>query len=145
MVLGLDAVKGAAAKRRTKEIVQTMSVLIDTHILLWILSGSKRLKEVSWIKKYPYWTLSPVSLLEIQFLVEVGRLVLDFPAILQKLREDNRFKIDDLSLEEVCLAALNISWTRDPFDRLLVAHSQVRSLPFGTRDKLIREKYAAVL
>lgn len=126
-------------------MIQTMSVLIDTHVLLWILSGSKRLKEVPWLKKYSYWTLSPVSLLEIQFLVEIGRLNLDFPAILQKLKEDFRFRIDDVSFEEVCLAALDISWTRDPFDRLLVAHSHIRSLPFGTRDKLIREKYSAVL
>ena len=135
----MDALKRAPAQ------VAFMTVLIDTHILLWILSGSKRLKEVPWLKKYPYWTLSPVSLLEVQYLVEVGRVSLDFPSILQKLREDFRFKIDDVSLEEICLAALNISWTRDPFDRLLVAHSQVRSLPFGTRDALIREKYSAVL
>lgn len=137
--MGLDTFKRSPAK------VALMTVLLDTHILLWILSGSKRLKEVPWLRKYPYWTLSPVSLLEIQYLVEVGRVVLDFPSVLQKLREDFRFKIDDVSLEEICLAALDISWTRDPFDRLLVAHSQVRSLPFGTRDVLIREKYSAVL
>jgi len=144
VVLGLDAVEGIAVQRQ-KQKIKTMSVLIDTHVLLWILSGSKRLKEVPWLRKHPYWTLSPVSLLEMQFLVEIGRLDLDLPEILQKLREDLRFKIDDVSLEELCLAALNISWTRDPFDRLLVAHSQLRSLPFGTRDQLIRKKYASVL
>lgn len=121
------------------------SVLLDTHVFLWILSGSKRLKELKGLKDFPFWTLSPVSLLELKFLEESDRLSLDVPAILLQLQRDERFKIDAPSLEEVFLKAFDFSWTRDPFDRLLVAHSEHRSLPFATCDGLIREHYAHCL
>lgn len=121
------------------------SVLIDTHILLWLLSDSKRLKEISWLDDGSRWTISPISLLEMKFLQEVGKLDIDLSEIIKRLRQDERFVIDDIHLEDLCLAALDLSWTRDPFDRLLVAHSLVRALPFGTQDQLIRKNFSRVI
>ncbi|HSA59731.1 MAG TPA: hypothetical protein VLJ37_08615 [bacterium] len=69
----------------------------------------------------------------------------DLPQIVADLRKDTRFQIDDVALENLCLAAFDITWTRDPFDRLLVAHSRVRSLPLGTRDGNILKNYSSVL
>ncbi len=121
------------------------SILIDTHVLLWVLSKSKRLKDIPWIADYPVWTVSPVSLLEIKFLIESDRIDLELPTLLLQLRKDPNFYIDPISLEAVCMAALDMTWTRDPFDRLLVAHSQARGIPFGTHDGCILKNYQNVV
>jgi PIN domain nuclease of toxin-antitoxin system len=52
-----------------------MTALLDTHFVLGIALGSKRLREYRWVERYAPWTVSPVSLLEIAFLGEVGRVV----------------------------------------------------------------------
>ena len=39
----------------------------------------------------------------------------------------------------LCAAAVDLTWTRDPFDRLQAAHAHSASLPLLTRDARIRE------
>lgn len=119
--------------------------LLDTHILLWLLAGSNRLKEVPHLSNFSSWCLSPVSFLEMKFLVEIGRLKMNLAAVLARLRQDERFHIDDVSLDNLCDAALDLDWTHDPFDRLLVAHSITRSLPLITADRIIQANYPAAL
>ena len=121
------------------------TVLVDTHILLWLLTGSKRLRETPWVKQHEIFAISPVSFLEIKFLHEVGKIQVDLPQILSNLSRDPRFEIDNPPLEQICLKAIELSWTRDPFDRFLVAHSDYRRIPFGTVDRHIRENYVHVL
>ncbi len=145
MVLGLETNQGFETEISKIFMNRSPSVLLDTHIFLWILSESKRLREVKWLSEYSYWTLSPISLLEIKFLQEIGRIDLDLSGVLLNLKKDSRFKIDNVSLEPLCFAALDITWTRDPFDRLLVAHSLCRGLPLGTCDKLIRKEYSSAV
>ena len=48
---------------------------------------------------------------------------------------------DDLSLEEVIGAALSADWTRDPFDRLIVAHADLRRAALVTGDASILARY----
>ena len=56
-----------------------MTLLLDTHFLIWIVLGSKRLAAFPWIERYLPWGVSPISLLEIQFLAEIGRLSVHNP------------------------------------------------------------------
>lgn len=121
------------------------SVLLDTHVLLWILAHSPRVKGVKWLKNYSYWVLSPVSLLEMKFLQECGRIDIEFPEILAKIKKDKRFVIDNIPFDELCMIALEVNWTRDPFDRFLVAHSILQSLPLGTLDPHIRKNYSGII
>ncbi len=125
--------------------MSTSSVLLDTHVLLWILSGSKKIKSLTWLKNFSHWTVSPISLLEMKFLKEVGRLKVDFEPIISRLKADERFRIHTVSLEDICEAAFGLIWTRDPFDRLLVAHSMTASIPFGTCDRLILQNYSNIV
>ena len=37
--------------------------------------------------------------------------------------------------------ALAEKWSRDPFDRLIVAHAKAQKTPLVTRDEKIRENY----
>ena len=121
-----------------------MNVLLDTHFLIWIILGSRRLAEFPWIDRYRPWGVSPVSLLEIQFLAEIGRLTVRNPAFADELMNDQRFIIDDPPLVTLVRHALTLSWTRDPFDRLLAAHSTARRIPLCTADRRMRAHHSLV-
>ncbi len=46
-------------------------------------------------------------------------------------------KVADTSLAELIQAAAALSWTRDPFDRLIAAHAIVANAPLVTADESI--------
>jgi len=118
-----------------------MTLLLDTHFLLWILLGSKRLEEFPWLSRYRPWGVSPISLLEIQFLSEVGRVEVQGPEFYEVLRADPRFVIDEVALVPLVTKAISLEWTRDPFDRLLTAHSLARRVPLCTLDRSVRQHH----
>lgn len=119
----------------------SLSALLDTHFVLWILEGHPRLGSFPWLDRYRPWTLSPVGLLELQFLAEIGRIQLA-PGFWDALRSDPRFQIDDPPVGQLIAAALPLGWTRDPFDRLLAAHSLARRLPLCTVDRVLCTHHA---
>ena len=118
-----------------------MNVLLDTHFLLWAVLGADRLREFPWLNAYRPWGISPVSFLEIQFLAEVGRLEVRQPDFSLAVAADPRFVLDEVPLVALVEKALPLSWTRDPFDRLLAAHSEARRVPFCTLDRRIRAEH----
>ena len=80
---------------------------------------------------------TPGSLLEIQFLAEVGRIEVNQPGFSQAVATDRRFLIDEVPLVALVEKALPLSWTRDPFDCLLTAHSEARRIPLCSLDRVI--------
>ena len=73
------------------------------------------------------------------YLYEIGRVSEPASAPLSTLRREFGLQIADVSLGEVVEAAIGISWTRDPFDRLISAHAIVANAPLVTADETIRE------
>ena len=118
-----------------------MNVLLDTHFLLWTALGTERLKEFPWLDAYRPWGVSPISILEIQFLAEVGRLNVLQPGLSQAIAQDPRFVVDEAPLVPLVEKALPLTWTQDPFDRLLAAHSEARRIPLCTLDERIRAEH----
>jgi PIN domain nuclease of toxin-antitoxin system len=115
-----------------------VTLLLDTHFLIWLVLGSKRLTEFPWIERHRPWGVSPVSFLEIQLLAEIGRLSVRNPEFTSTVMDDPRFTVDDIPLVTVIRHGLGLDWTRDPFDRMLVAHSLARRTPLCTVDRSIR-------
>jgi PIN domain nuclease of toxin-antitoxin system len=107
-------------------------ILLDTAALLWLDRGHPRCR--------PLWRwagrlyVSPASLLEVQLLMEVGRLRLRGAATPAALAHDPRWLLDSPPSAEWFEEALGIGWTRDPFDRLLVAHARSRGWRLATAD-----------
>jgi PIN domain nuclease of toxin-antitoxin system len=101
-------------------------LLLDTHILIWTVLGSKRLAEFPWLERY-----------ELQFLAEIGRISLRSPEFMDELMREQRFRVDDAPLVAMVRHALRLDWTRDPFDRLLAAHSMARRVPLCTADRRV--------
>jgi PIN domain nuclease of toxin-antitoxin system len=117
-----------------------MKCLLDTHFLIWITSGNKRLRQFPWLQRYQPWGVSPASFLEIQLLSEIGKIRLG-SKFMETLRSDSRFVIDEASYVAIALKSLELSWTRDPFDRLIAGHSLARRSPLCSMDSIILENH----
>lgn len=123
---------------------RSLKSLLDTHFLIWIVLRSRRLEQHPWLDRYRPWGVSPVSLLEIEFLAEVGRLEVRNPEFIDTVMADPQFIVDEVPLVPLVRHALALTWTRDPFDRLLAAHSLARRLPLCTLDTVLLERHALV-
>jgi PIN domain nuclease of toxin-antitoxin system len=119
--------------------------ILDTHFLLWVLLDIPRLDGFPRLNDYRPWGVSPVSFLEIQFLAEAGKLEVRSSALVDGIMNDARFVVDEVPLLVLIRNALLVDWTRDPFDRLLVAHSISRRSPLCTLDREIRARHGQVL
>jgi PIN domain nuclease of toxin-antitoxin system len=76
---------------------------------------------------------------ELAYLQEVGRARDPVPTMLAALRRDVGAEVADVSLARLAEAAVDLSWTRDPFDRLIAAHAIVADAPLLTADRTIRD------
>lgn len=83
--------------------------------------------------------VSPVVELELTYLYEIGRVTEPAAAPLASLRRSIGLQVADLSLAALTQAAVGLSWTRDPFDRLIAAHAIVADAPLVTADETIRK------
>lgn len=68
-------------------------ILLDTDALLWLHVGHRRSRPLGRLAGRLY--VSPASLLEVQFLLETGRVRLRRGASASQLTEDERFALDD--------------------------------------------------
>lgn len=62
--------------------------------------------------------------------------------MLAALQSEIGLEVADVSLSDLVEAAVDLSWTRDPFDRLIAAHAIVANAPLVTADETIREHLA---
>jgi PIN domain nuclease of toxin-antitoxin system len=83
--------------------------------------------------------LSPLAVLELAYLQEVGRARDPVPVMLAALRRDIGAEVADVSLATLVQAAVDLDWTRDPFDRMIAAHAIVENVPLVTADRTMRE------
>jgi PIN domain nuclease of toxin-antitoxin system len=118
-----------------------VTLLLDTHFLLWAILSWHRLDDYPWLDRYRPWGVSPVSILEVQFLAEIGRLEVRQPEFLDAIMKDPRFVLDEVPLLALVRHALTLGWTRDPFDRLLAAHSLARRTPLCTVDRELARRH----
>jgi PIN domain nuclease of toxin-antitoxin system len=107
-------------------------ILLDTNALIWLHQGDRRTKP---LKKNVTLYASPASLLELQILVEAGRLRLRSGYGVEELMGDARWLLDDPPAADWFSQAVGIGWARDPFDRLIVAHAELRGWRLATGDR----------
>ncbi len=118
-------------------------IYLDTHAVLWLYAGeislfpakALRLIEEADVK------ISPIVQLELQYLYEVERIKVAPERILNTLISAVNLKICSQNFEKVAAASLKQSWTRDPFDRIIVAQASLADAALVTKDELIRKHY----
>lgn len=117
-------------------------ILLDTNALIWLETGHPRAKPLSKVRSRLF--VSPASVLEIQFLLELGRIrLLGVNSATDLVDDDARWGVDDPPARAWFEEATSLSWTRDPFDRLIVAHARARSWKLATADARILEHLEA--
>lgn len=115
---------------------------LDTHVVVWAYLGDlARLAPVRAVLDTATLGISPMARLELQYLHEIGRLRVPAAVVVAELAETLGLESTDASFAAVTTVAAGIAWTRDPFDRLIVANAIVDGVPLLTRDETMRAHF----
>ena len=121
-----------------------MSVLLDTHVVLWWHAGGARLSERASgeIAGAERLLVSPLTCWEITSLERQGRLKLDRDPLLWvgDLLRDARVEVAQLSAEAAAWAGLldGATFPGDPIDRLLYATARDLRVPLVSKDERLQ-------
>jgi PIN domain nuclease of toxin-antitoxin system len=120
---------------------------LDTHIVCWLYEARIDLLSDPARAAIERGRLfvSPIVDLELQYLHEIGRINKGPSAILAALAAEIGLAVDDQSLAAIISRARDLSWTRDPFDRLIVATALLAGGRLVTKDALIRKYCKAAI
>jgi PIN domain nuclease of toxin-antitoxin system len=87
------------------------------------------------------WYVSPIVRLELQYLHEIGRINPTADTIIDSMSHRVGLTVCAKSFNDVIAQAIRFTWTRDPFDRILVAHTGLNNDILITGDQNIRSHY----
>jgi PIN domain nuclease of toxin-antitoxin system len=120
-------------------------VLLDSHVLLWALSGSAKLsrKALAVIHQAPEVYVSAASAWELAIKAAVGKL--RSPDDLEQEIQRSGFLPLPVTFAHAAAAAKLPLLHRDPFDRMLVAQASVESLTLVTADLRLKAYGAPVM
>jgi PIN domain nuclease of toxin-antitoxin system len=120
---------------------------LDTHVLLWLYTGEvERLPaSVRDAIEADDIAISPMVLLELSYLREIGRVDVDPEAVVADLSARIGLQVSATSFHHVAREALALSWTRDPFDRIIAATAIAEGATLLTADRTILECLSSAL
>ena len=122
-------------------------IRLDTHVVVWLYTGEiERLSApaIEAIESHlPF--ISPMVQLELTYLHEIGRLTVSGADIIGDLQERIGLRLSESTMTAVVHAAASLTWTRDPFDRIIVADAIVAAAHLVTKDDVIREHTTSAL
>lgn len=121
--------------------------MLDTHIAVALYQGKTAGlsgQALAAIDREPLW-LSPAVLLELELLHEIGRLKHGATPVAAYLADRLGIHCAPERFAEVVYRALPLAYTRDPFDRLIVAHAELLQRPLITLDATLRRHYPLAL
>ena len=118
-------------------------IYLDTHVAAWLFAGRTDLfpPAVRKLLDENDLLISPIVVLELQYLYEIQRTAEPAQVVVESLEDAIGLKVCDQPFPPIIGMALDQQWTRDPFDRILVAHAALRETPLVTRDQNIRDHY----
>jgi PIN domain nuclease of toxin-antitoxin system len=117
---------------------------LDTHVLVWLYQdGARRLTPTGGhaIDAAERLLISPIVELELAYLNEIGRINCNAATLLDVLRREVDLETCKRPFASVVGAAVDQTWTRDPFDRLIVAQAAHCQAPLLTADRNILVHY----
>jgi PIN domain nuclease of toxin-antitoxin system len=116
---------------------------LDTHVVVWLFAGeAKRFsRTAARIIDRDELRISPAVALELEFLHESGRIRYRAHDVLAELRRSLGLELCDRPFADVGLRACDLVWTRDVFDRLIVAQAMVGGNILVTKDTSLLAHY----
>jgi len=116
---------------------------LDTHVVIWLFGGERhRLSSAATEQiRNEELLVSPAVVLELQLLHEIKRLRAVAFKVIERLSSEIGLVVCRLPFTSVLEHAVKQSWTRDPFDRLIVAQASANDAALVTKDGGIRDNY----
>ena len=122
-------------------------VYLDTHAVIWLYDG-----DTDWLTKHGQRAIetgdvrvSPIVMLELQYLREIKRLRMAPADLLSELGKVIEVDVCSLPFPRVMEAAVLETWTRDLFDRIITAHARLANASLVTQDENILKAYKKAL
>lgn len=123
-------------------------VFLDTHAVVWIYDrllnkfSERALQAIESSEIF----VSPIVLLELEYLFEIDRITTSSISIIEYLEQRINLKVDEqIKPSRWFVMSLQEKWTRDPFDRLIVSHAKLKSAPLISKDRNILKNYPKTL
>lgn len=120
---------------------------LDTHVVAWLFAGQvERIPAPARqrLEAEPL-GISPMVSLELTYLCEVGRLAEPGEVIVEDLERRIGLKLLETPFGAIIAAARSLSWTRDPFDRLIGAQAVVEGAQLLTADETLRARLSCAV
>lgn len=120
-----------------------MKAFLDTHAVVFLWEAERERFGTAALELLDRSALfvSPIVRLELALLHEIGRIAPRADEVLGALASEVGLAESDDRLAEIVRESLRYPWTRDPFDRVLVATAALHRAPLITRDDRIRAHF----
>lgn len=116
---------------------------LDTHVVVWLYEGNMDLfskKSIQLLEKNRL-IISAMVMLEIQYLYEIKRCSKKSEEIIHTLQQQIDLTVCQHVFSEIADKALSVNWTRDPFDRIIIANAMIHNYQLLTKDTQIHKHY----
>lgn len=118
-------------------------IFLDTHALVWLYTGlidKFSIPIQNKLETNPLF-ISPMVELELDCLFEINRTTVSGVDIVRYLNAHLGLEVSRIDFYQIVEEAQSLTWTRDPFDRLIVAHASVFQAPLITKDEKLHQHY----
>ena len=119
-------------------------VYLDTHVVAWLYAG--RIARLSNFAKRNIeretLRFAPIVQLELEYLFEIGRVRERSNVVVATLGERIGLIPCDRDPAKVTARACDLAWSRDVFDRMIVAQASLGADTLLSADRLILDHYA---
>ncbi len=114
---------------------------LDTHVVVWLFAGDLGHFPPPVLERLEAEDLeiSPMVVLELEYLFEIGRISVGGEAVLRDLEPRIGLKLCQEPLQEIIFAALARRWTRDPIDRIIASQAEIAGVKLLTKDEALRD------
>ena len=118
-------------------------IYLDTHIVVWLFAGllDKFGHTVKTMLNENEILISPIVRLELQYLYEIERVNEPASVLVADLSDRIGLEVCEKNFNVVVSQALTLTWTRDPFDRVIVATAKLNDNILISKDPSILENY----
>ena len=123
------------------------SAYLDTHVAAWLYFGLDQQLTDAAVREIEEsdLLLSPMVVLELRYLWKKKTIAIEPRLILAYLHTTFQIGVCALPFIQTVNEAMDLHWTTDPFDRLIVANAAAGSAPLITADRKIRENYKGAI
>ncbi len=119
-----------------------MEVVIDSHALLWYLSGNAKLSTNAkhTIEKATSVVIPSIVVMEILYILEKNKFTYKFLELLTELKTRS-YRVYPLDLN-IVVQTLFVDGSLEMHDRIIIATAQMLDAPLITKDRQITQHYS---